>query len=171
MRSLFVGVALMCVMTSVEAAEIPGSKGVPDLTKGGELKRINKRWAGPLGIYCGAWRPVQGRDNSHQAKYVRQLLVLEIDKGSPADGILEKDDVILGADGTGARRAPLFESAPWGMIPIAEAITEAEARDPALLKLLVWRPIKPSAPAPSPKKKSKKKGEEAPGGFTEGKTM
>jgi len=112
------------------------TQGIPDLTQGGELTRINKRWAGPLGIHCGAWRPAR----EQKFEDVRQLLVLEVDKGSPADGVLEVDDVILGADGTGAAKVPMFEGSElWPMVPIANAITEAEARNPALLKLLVWR--------------------------------
>lgn len=127
----------MCIglaVTTGAAAELGG--GVPDLTKGGELIRINKRWVGPVGIFCGSWRPRQGSD---EQKHVRQLLVLEVEKGSPADGVLAEGDVILGADGTGASDVPMFESAEWAMIPIADAITEAEARDPAILKLLRWR--------------------------------
>jgi len=144
MRALSVGVALMCVMASAEAADIPGTNGVPDLTKGGELTRINKRWVGPVGIYCGSWRP-----RGQKMTDVRQLLVLEVEKGSPADGILEVGDVVLGADGTGAAEVPLFEGAPWAMMPIANAITEAEARYPALLKLLIWRPAKKAKEAPA----------------------
>jgi hypothetical protein len=44
---------------------LPGRRpcaGIPDLTKGGELTRINKRWVGPVGIHCGAWR-ARGRSN------------------------------------------------------------------------------------------------------------
>ena len=130
---VFIGVA------SFSAAEnFPGSD-VPDLTKGGELTRINRRWVGPVGIHCGAWRP-DNRRYEEQLQFVRQLLVLEIEKGSPADGMLAVGDVILGADGTGAESIPMFEGGIWPMIPIADAITEAEARDPALLKLLIWRP-------------------------------
>ena len=98
MRKLIVTAMLVCLAITATATEIPGSKGVPDLTKGGELTRINRRWAGPVGIYCGAWRPVQGRDNAHQSKYVRQFQVLKVEKGSPADGILNVGDVILGAE-------------------------------------------------------------------------
>ena len=134
----------LCSTMATGAADEPGS-AVPDLTKGGELTRINSRWVGPVGIECGAWRP---RQRSDDAKYVRQLQVLEVDKGSPADGILAEGDVILGADGTGAATVPLFESAPWAMIPIANAITEAEARDPALLKLLIWRPNRTQGKSP-----------------------
>lgn len=142
--------ACLAMASLANDTEIPGSKGVPDLTKGGELTRINERWAGPIGIYCGVWRPVQGRDNAHQAKYVRQLLVQEVEEGSPADGVLQQGDVILGADGTGAEEIPLFESAPWAMIPIANAIAAAEVRDPALLKLLIWRPAPKAEKNPPP---------------------
>lgn len=125
-------VSFMGVATSEDGPEQP----IPDLTKREELTRINERWVGPLGIYCGAWRP---RQRSDEAKWVRQLLVQEVEEGSPADGVLQVGDVILGASGTGAKEVPLFEGAPWAMIPIAEAITEAEAHDPALLKLRIFR--------------------------------
>ena len=142
----------LCMSLTVEAEEKPGS-GIPDLTKGGELTRINERWAGPLGIYCGMWR---ARQRSDDQLYIRQLLVQSVDKGSPADGVLFEGDVILGADGSGAEKVPLFEGADWTMIPISEAITEAEARDPALLKLLIWRPIQEAKEIPSGKKSSGK---------------
>lgn len=137
-----VAIVFLLMITTGYSADIPGTNGVPDLTKGGVLKRINLRWAGPLGILCGSWRP-----RGQKIEDVRQLQVLAIEKGSPADGILKIDDVILGADGTGAEKVPLFKGAEWSMIPIADAITEAEAHDPALLKLLIWRPSSAKASA------------------------
>ncbi|MBT3199953.1 MAG: cadherin-like domain-containing protein [Phycisphaerales bacterium] len=137
MRNLIITALCACLTITASAADKP-AKPIPDLTKGQELTRINKRWVGPVGIYCGAWRP---RQRSDEQKYVRQLLVLEVDKGSPADGALEVGDVILGADGSGATKVPLFKRNEWAMIPIAEAITQAEARNPALLKLLIWRSV------------------------------
>ncbi len=127
---------LFGLMFSLHAADGPEQLLVPDLTKGGELTRINQRWVGPVGIFCGAWRP---RQRSDEAKLVRQLLVQKVEEGSPAAGVLEVGDVILGADGTGAKEVPLFPDGAGNMLPIANAITEAEARNPALLKLLVWR--------------------------------
>jgi hypothetical protein len=137
MKKLIITAACVCLTMTAMAneTEIPGTGGIPDLTKGGKLTRINERWAGPVGIYCGSWRP----SGKQKIADVRQLQVLEVQKGSPADGILEVGDVILGADGTGAAQVPLFEGSDWSMIPIADAITEAEARNPALLKLLRWR--------------------------------
>lgn len=126
---------LLCLIVRLHAEDGP-KQPIPDLTKGEELTRINERWVGPVGIYCGAWRP---RQRSNEAQWVRQLLVQKIEEGSPADGVLQVGDVILGADGTGAKQVPLFEGATWAMIPIANAINEAEARKPAVLKLLVWR--------------------------------
>ena len=135
--SVATALTLLCLFLPSQAADGP-EQPIPDLTNGGKLTRINERWVGPVGIHCGAWR--QRPRASDETKYIRQLLVLEVDKGSPADGVLEGDDVILGADGTGALNVPLFEGSEiWPMIPIAEAITEAEARNPALLKILVWR--------------------------------
>ena len=135
MRKLMIAAMFVCLTMTAGASGEPGG-AVPDLTKGEELTRINERWVGPVGIYCGAWRP---RQRSNEAQWVRQLLVQKIQEGSPADGVLQVGDVILGADGTGAKQVPLFEGATWAMIPIANAINEAEARKPAVLKLLVWR--------------------------------
>ena len=131
-KSIFIILSILLSLIFNVKAEVPlieGSEAVPDLTKGGELTRINKRWAGPLGIYCGAWRPRQGKNDD--LDYVRQLLVMEIDKGSPADGVLKVGDVILGADGTGATEVPDFKGGEWMMIPLANAITDAEKRNPA----------------------------------------
>ncbi len=135
MRTIITTAICVCLTVTAKASDKTGS-AVPDLTQGGELTRVNKRWAGPVGIHCGTWRITGGQG----MKDVRQLKVLEIDQGSPADGVLEVDDVILGADGTGAAKVPLFQGSKiWPMIPIADAITEAEARNPAILNLLVWR--------------------------------
>jgi hypothetical protein len=137
----FVITALCASLTvTVLAANMPGSKA-PDLAKGGKLiiqGGWRSGWVGPLGIFCGMNKP---------GTLIDQLLIEQIEKGSPADGILEVGDVILGADGTGASTVPQFESKEWPMIPIADAINEAEARNPALLKLLVWRPKNRPKPA------------------------
>ena len=156
----------MCLTPATNAKDIPGTNGVPDLTKGGILKRINLRWAGPVGIFCGSWRP-----RGQKITDVRQLQVLQIEKGSPADGILQIHDVILGADGTGAEKVPLFKGAESSMIPIANAITEAESRNPALLKLLIWRPVKKNSDKPAPATVDLRSVSKMLQPFTEGKTM
>ena len=154
-RRLIIAALCACLAIAAMANEtaIPGSGGVPDITKGGRLTRINVRWAGPIGIYCGAWRP-GGRSRTTD-EYIRQLLVLEVEQNSPANGVLQKDDVILGADGTGAEKVPMFEGGQWAMIPIANAITEAEARNPAVLKLLIWRPTGKASDGENPDPKQK----------------
>jgi len=139
MKKLIITAMCVCLTIAANAkdSEIPGTGGIPDLTKGGTLTRVNLRWAGPVGVNIGSWRP-----RRQKIEDVRQFQVLEIQKGSPADGSLEIDDVILGADGTGAGKVPLFKGASSSMMEIGDAITEAEAHNPALLKLLVWRPAK-----------------------------
>jgi Family of unknown function (DUF6288)/Bacterial Ig domain len=124
---------------------------VADPTQGGKLintKGFRDRWVGPLGIFVGLFR--------ENGKQLNQMQVKTIDKGSPADGVLQIGDVILGAEGTGASDIPLFKSDMFGpMVTTADAINEAEARNPALLKLLIWRPaIKPQAPATDAKAKA-----------------
>jgi len=133
-RNVFAALlAFFCLLTAAEAAEktLPP---IPDLTKGGELTRHNAFLVGPAGFNSWIWRP---RQRSDDKKHIRQFQVEAVEKGSPADGILEKGDVILGANGSGASRVPLFDQHPeYG---IADAINEAEARNPATLKLLLWR--------------------------------
>ena len=143
MKTILITAICLCAMliTGANAADkptdIPGTNGVPDLTKGGTLTRVNLRWAGPMGVQFGVWRP-----KGQKMVDVRQFQVLEIQKGSPADGVLEIDDVVIGADGTGAADVPLFKGAESPLQDLGDAITEAEAHNPALLKLQVWRPVK-----------------------------
>ncbi len=101
------------------AAEAPA--GPPDLTQGGKRLDGGEFILGPTGL--GGWMYAQ---NFAEA---RQILVLSVDKGSPADGVVQINDVILGVGGklfTGdARRT-------FGL-----AIGEAE-KD-GILKLMIWR--------------------------------
>jgi len=68
---------------------------VPDLTQGGKLADKNTHdWnLGPTGLrgVMWAWSMVTTE--------ARQILVTQVDKGSPADGIVQVDDVILGVGG------------------------------------------------------------------------
>ena len=104
----------------------------PDLTNGGVPDEdppitIN---LGPTG--ARGWVYHVKTDTSES----RQILVTAVDAGSPANGILAADDVILGADGTGANPTAFSADARKSL---ALAIAEAEARSPANLKLLRWR--------------------------------
>ncbi len=99
---------------------------VPDLTKGAKNDGFQQWNMGPTGIRGGAF--CQGFDTS----LARQILVGEVAKGSPADGVLAAGDVILGVNGKlfdhDARRS------------LGEAITTAEETpNQGQFKLVRWR--------------------------------
>jgi len=123
-------VAILLVVGAILGAN--GLAAPPDLTNGGVPSdnphiTIN---LGPTG--ARGWVYHDGIDTGES----RQILVTKVDAGSPADGVLAVDDVILGADGTGAAPA-LFSSDARKTLGLA--IGDAEARTPATLKLLRWR--------------------------------
>ncbi|MDX1564325.1 MAG: DUF6288 domain-containing protein, partial [Phycisphaeraceae bacterium] len=91
---------------------------------------------GPTGFR--GWAHNARRRKTPDFSKSRQILVTAVDKGSPADGKLQINDVILGADGTGAGGQPALFSSNVRR-SIAKAIADAEARHPAHLKLRVWR--------------------------------
>jgi hypothetical protein len=97
---------------------------IPDLTRGGTKDDAHDWNLGPTGIR--GW--VYGRQG-HTAD-ARQILVTAVVKASPADGILNSGDVILGAGGgnfSGDAR-----------IQFANAITAAEEKS-GVLRLTRWR--------------------------------
>jgi hypothetical protein len=98
----------------------------PDFTKGGKTDESHDWNLGPTGargwIYGWAGTTAEAR----------QILVTAVAKGSPADGILKKDDLILGVGGKSfsddARKQ------------FANAITVAEQeKSGGVLKLIRWR--------------------------------
>ena len=98
----------------------------PDLTQGG-VKDDKHDWTlGPTGMRGWIW----GRDL--ETTDARQILITKVEKGSPADGVLEVGDVILGVSGkpfdSDARQA------------FGRAITEAETVEKrGILRLIRWR--------------------------------
>ncbi len=106
------------------AAKSP--KPVPDLTKGGEKDDKHDWNLGPTGARGWIWgRLLETTD-------ARQILITKVDKGSPADGVLEVGDVVLGVGGKlftdDARKS------------FGRAITEAEkAENGGILRLIRWR--------------------------------
>jgi hypothetical protein len=99
---------------------------VPDLTKGEKRDSIPDWNLGPTG--AKGWVFGRGFDTSE----ARQLLVTEVEKGSPAAGELSADDVILGVNGKA------FESD--ARVALGQAVTEAEKdANKGALKLLRWR--------------------------------
>src|SRR5579871_6279902 len=76
---------------------------LPDLTTGG-VKDDSHDWnLGPTGARGWIWA------SKMETTDARQILITQVDHGSPADGVLAVDDVILGVDGksfeSDARRA------------------------------------------------------------------
>ncbi|MDX1679361.1 MAG: DUF6288 domain-containing protein [Akkermansiaceae bacterium] len=138
---LLAGAGLLLVLGM---APLMAESSPPDLTrgeapidwKGKELDPLTKDInLGPTGLK--GWIYHKGVDSSMS----RQILITEVTEGSPAAGILSAQDVILGVDGTGVRPEP-FSGDPRHAFGLA--IGEAEARDPAVLNLLVWRSGKAS---------------------------
>ena len=83
---------VMAGIHGVTGAAVPAPV-VPDLTKGAKNEGFQEWNMGPTGIRGGAF--CQGFDTSAS----RQILVSEVAKGSPADGVLTSGDVILGVNG------------------------------------------------------------------------
>jgi autotransporter-associated beta strand protein len=124
--SITAGLALALLM----ASSLYVSAAPPDLTSGGVSSSTITTNLGPTGLR--GWVYHENIDTSAS----RQIQIQAVDAGSPADGILAVNDVILGASGTGA--APVDFTAD-ARVSIANAINDAEARNPAELKVLRWR--------------------------------
>lgn len=120
----FNAVCLTLLLASMAgAADAPP---VPDFTAGDRLpKDSHHDWnLGPTGArgWVHAWRG--------ESSDSRQILITQVDAGSPADGVLAENDVILGVgDET-------FDSD--ARVALAKAITAAEA-DHGELTLMRWR--------------------------------
>jgi hypothetical protein len=118
--------AALGMISDTEAKEKPQQPPVPDFTQGGK-KDDNHDWnLGPTGAH--GW--VYGwAGNTSEA---RQILVTEVAKGSPADGVLKSGDVVLGAGGK-----PFAGDA---RIQFANALTTAEQENGGgVLRLIRWR--------------------------------
>ena len=99
---------------------------IPDLTDGGKMNDKHDWNLGPTGARGWMWGMRLRTD------YARQILITKVDAGSPADGILEVDDVILGVGGK------KFDND--ARIAFGRAITEAEKKkNRGKLKLIRWR--------------------------------
>ena len=110
---------VVCVASQAALAQ-----KVPDLTAGGE-RDANHDWTlGATGMR--GWLYAASADTSLS----RQILITAVAKGSPADGVLEKGDVITGVFGE------LFEFD--ARTTFGEALGVAEGADGGL-SLLRWR--------------------------------
>lgn len=113
---LFCGIALF-LASSVFAQHGGKSAAIPDFLKGDPVPAgyVHQWNLGPTGAQGWIYT------NGHETTEARQILITKIDKGSPADGVLEKDDVILGVGGDRFSYDPRTE--------FGKAITAAEASD------------------------------------------
>ena len=98
---------------------------VPDLTQGGQPDDKHDWNLGPTGARGWIW------GHSLETTNARQILITKVDAGSPADGVLEVGDVILGVGGK-----PFNEDARKCF---GRAITEAEKEGGGILRLIRWR--------------------------------
>ncbi|MES2980862.1 MAG: DUF6288 domain-containing protein [Verrucomicrobiota bacterium] len=116
---------ILCMSSCLTLTAAP-----PDLTNGGVPTTTKTLNLGPTGAQ--GWLYHVSVDSGES----RQILVKTVDVGSPAAGILAAGDVILGVNGTGANPANFTSDARKAL---GYAIADAEARNPATLKLLRWR--------------------------------
>lgn len=123
----FLAFAAFAILTpSIHAAGNDTTQPIPDFTQGGKPDPSHDWTLGPTG--ARGWIHT-ANGHSHQA---RQILITEVAKGSPADGVLDPGDVILGA---GSRNF-----ADDARIQLAKAIAAAESETGGgKLPLLRWR--------------------------------
>lgn len=126
---------------STSAADKKDPPTVPDLTEGGTMDHALNWTLGSTGARGWIYRYRNSTENA------RQICVTEVDTGSPADGVLNVGDVILGVSGTQPAQKDRMRASD-GAAPfphdarkaLAAAITEAEKRENGgKLSLLRWR--------------------------------
>ncbi len=125
-QSLFLAVLAVIALGVARVSNATDATPVPDLTQGGERDESHDWNLGPTGATGWIW----GRD--YHSTDSRQILVTQVDEGSPADGVLEVGDVILGV-GRKPFDADARTSFGW-------AVVEAEkAENLGRLELIRWR--------------------------------
>lgn len=121
-----VALAFACTTASAVSDGPPSDVDNPDFTRGETVPEgATHDWTlGPTG--ARGWM----HSNKLETTEARQILVTEVEPGSPADGVLEPGDVILGAAG----RAFTFDP----RVELGRAITRAEGLGGRLF-LVRWR--------------------------------
>jgi hypothetical protein len=120
--------ALLATLLAGPAFAAKDAPPVPDFTQGGKLeeKKVHDWNLGPTGLRGAMWVW------SMVTTEARQILVTKVDKGSPAAGLVQVDDVILGVGG-----AKFTSDA---RVAFGNAITVAETKAAGgKLPLLLWR--------------------------------
>ena len=120
--------AAMVLALPAEAAPSRTKTPVPDLTRGGKPDKSHDWTLGATGARGWIWG---WKGHTFDA---RQILIAQVDAGSPADGVLTRGDVILGVGG-GKKR---FDGD--ARVQFARAVTHAETRGGGgKLTLTRWR--------------------------------
>jgi hypothetical protein len=123
---VFLAAAVMISFCAVPSSAGPPAKtAIPDFTQGGKTDGSHDWTLGPTGArgWFHAWK--------HTAD-ARQILITEVAKGSPADGVLDVNDVILGVG-----NEPFSDDA---RIQFARAVMRAEQEESrGVLELVRWR--------------------------------
>ncbi len=130
LRSLVVYAAALAAVVPVSAAEPPAP---PDLTQSVKVDRKQTYNLGATGLRGWIFTKPANFFESQQGRTTtasRQILVTHVGKKSPADGVVNVDDVITGVNGK-----PFGDDSRKG---IAVAIQDAEKVN-GTLKLTVWR--------------------------------
>ena len=113
-------------------------KTEPDYTKGEALQEKGNDWAlGPTGAFGNIWALSIGNTEK-----TRTIQVRDVAKGTPADGVLQKDDVILGvvSPAEGDKQMPDARFDSDARKALSAAITEAEKKaNGGRLVLNIWR--------------------------------
>ncbi len=125
LTAALIAIVTLSILLTVQSATAQ-EKGLPDFTQGGKKPDTHDWVLGPTGargwIYATKGKTIDAR----------QILITAVTKGSPADGILNKGDVILGVGDK-----PFSDDA---RIAFAHAITTAEQKQGGgTLRLIRWR--------------------------------
>ena len=120
-----VGLACLVLGTTGVASGADPALPPPDLTHEGKRDDSHDWLLGPTG--ARGWMFFRHQDLTAES---RQILITAVDKGSPADGILRVNDVILGVFGK-----PFADDARRSF---GHAVTAAE-ENTGILPLLLWR--------------------------------
>ena len=125
-RTGYLGVlCLLAAMAGGVLAAEPVVPMPPDLTQGGKKDNLHDWFLGPTG--ARGWIFFRGEDQTAAA---RQILITAVEAGSPADGVLTTNDVILGVGGKPFADDPRKS--------FGRAITAAEEKT-GVLRLIRWR--------------------------------
>ena len=117
---------LACLWLATAAAAPPAKPPIPDLTAGGTVGDGRDWTLGPTGArgWVYGWRGYT-RDS-------RQILVTAVAKGSPADGVLAKGDVILKYMADEARSLKQYGELPENIrVNDTDAMMEGEENENA----------------------------------------